>query len=341
MNRRSISEHILKEIINELPTMIIKMLPDTPEKLLKYAQRVKEVQFAPHLNEEVKTLMKEYLLTDREYLRTFYYAMAITFYNKRPVKSPEIAIVAAQTGSGKSNLTAKILRENENYIFVDSDKYKHYRYDAQKIAKEYQVLYPFLTAPDGYDCADNIYQYAIDHQYNIIKETAPSANKGLLGVDLKDVIEKGYTVSVHILAVGELNSTLSLHERYEKQILSGLRTAKLTGLNRHDESYNSLIKNIQDLIDNSDIEQISVYKRGTKENNFEPIMLYPSNIFRSSIEAIQKARIEDNNITISEFSNRYKLLLEQMHNRTAPQEQLKQLQSVYDRYKTMEENKNE
>lgn len=339
MSKRLISKDVLEQVINELPTMIIKMLPDVPEKLLKYAQRVKEIQFAPHLNEEVKVLMKEHLLTDREYLKTFYYAMAITFYNKKPVDSPEIAIVAAQTGSGKSNLTAKLLREDENYIFIDSDKYKHFRYDAQKIAREYQVLYPFLTAPDGYDCADNIYQYAIDNQYNIIKETAPSANKGLLEVNLEDVIKKGYTVSVHILAVSELNSILSLHERYEKQILSGLRTAKLTGLNRHDESYNALIKNVQDLISNSNIKQISVYKRGTKENDFEPIMLYPSKTFENSIAAIREARIEDNNATISEFSNRYQLILKQMENRAAPLEQLEQLQNVYDRYRSMEENK--
>lgn len=332
MSKRLISKDVLEQVINELPTMIIKMLPDVPEKLLKYAQRVKEVQFAPHLNEDVKTLMKEHLLTDKEYLRTFYYAMAITFYHKHPVKNPKIAIVAAQTGSGKSNLTARLLREDDNYIFVDSDKYKHYRYDAQKIAKEYQVLYPFLTAPDGYDCADNIYQYAIDNQYNIIKETAPSANKGLLGVNLEDVIEKGYTVFVHILAVGELNSILSLHERYEKQILSGLRTAKLTGLNRHDESYNALIKNVESLIGNSEIKQINVYKRGTKENNFEPIMLYPSKIFENPIHAIKEARIEDNNATISEFSNRYQLILEQMKNRTAPLEQLEQLKNLRDRY---------
>lgn len=44
--------------------------------------------------------------------------MAITFYNKKRVENPKIKIVAAQTGSGKSNLTAKLLREDENYIFV-------------------------------------------------------------------------------------------------------------------------------------------------------------------------------------------------------------------------------
>lgn len=332
MSKRVISKNVYEELINELPEIIIKMLPDEPINLLKYAQRVEKIHFAPNLKEDVKLLMEQYLLSDKEYLRTFYYAMAITFYHKKPVEKPQISIVAAQTGSGKSNLTAKLLRNNENYIFVDSDKYKHFRYDAQEIAKKYPVLYPFLTGPDGYDCADNIYNYAVDNKYNIIKETAPSANKGLLEINEEELVIKGYKVNVHILAVGELNSILSLHERYEKQILSGLRTAKLTPLSRHDESYNALIKNVEDLLNNNNISNLCVYKRGIKEENFNPKLVFPSHNINNPIKAIIEARKEDNNKTKKEFADRYNLILEQMNNRNAPNEQIEQLKSVKIRY---------
>lgn len=43
--------------------------------------------------------MKEKLLSDEEYLRTFFFVMAITFYNKKRVENPQIKIVAAQIGS--------------------------------------------------------------------------------------------------------------------------------------------------------------------------------------------------------------------------------------------------
>ena len=148
MERRKISKEVYDKIIKQIPNKIIEMLPDKPENLLRYATRIKEVQFSKNVDEPTKKLMKEKLLSDEEYLRTFFFVMAITFYNKKRVENPQIKIVAAQTGSGKSNLTAKLLREDENYIFVDSDKYKHFRYDAKDIANEYQVLYPFLT---GYD----------------------------------------------------------------------------------------------------------------------------------------------------------------------------------------------
>lgn len=51
------------------------------------------------------------------------------------------------------------------------------------------MLYPFLTGPDGYDHADNIYEYAIANKYNIIKESAPSKNKGLLNVDAEELLK--------------------------------------------------------------------------------------------------------------------------------------------------------
>ena len=50
--------------------------------------------------------MKEKLLSDEEYLRTFFFVMAITFYNKKRVENPQIKIVAAQIGSGVRSFMA-------------------------------------------------------------------------------------------------------------------------------------------------------------------------------------------------------------------------------------------
>ena len=257
--------------------------------------------------------------------------MAITFYNKKRVENPQIKIVAAQTGSGKSNLTAKLLREDENYIFVDSDKYKHFRYDAKDIANEYQVLYPFLTGPDGYDHADNIYEYAIANKYNIIKESAPSKNKGLLNVDAEELLKNNYKISVYILAVGELNSLLSVHERYELQIIHGLKTAKLTSIGRHDESYEALIPNVKEIIDDKRISRINVYIRGNLANEYNPTQIFPSERFCDIIEALKVVREEDNDNTKKEFKERYELVHKQMEARKAPKEQFEQLEEIYRR----------
>jgi len=330
--KRKISKETYDNVIKLIPNKILEMLPESPEHLLKYAERVKQINFSKNIPEDVKVLMEKHLLSDEEYLKTFYYVMAITFYNKKPVENPEIAVVAAQTGSGKSNLTAKLLRKDPNFIFIDSDKYKHFRFDAQDIAKNHQVLYPYLTGPDGYDHASNIYNYAVDKKYNIIKETAPLANKSLVELNTEDLNKKNYKISIHILATGILNSSLSLHERYELQIIHGLKTAKLTGLSRHDESYNSLIKNVEELLENDNINSINVYMRGAKENSFNPLLIYPSGKYNSPIKAIEEARKIDNDKTKKEFNLRYELLKHQMSNRTTPYEQQQQLDSLKTKY---------
>lgn len=325
MEKRNISKDILDKILPEIPHTIIDMLPDSPENLLKYACRVKEINFSASIKDEnIKKLMREYLLSDEEYLRTFFYVMAISFHNKIPVDNPEIAVVVAQTGSGKSHLTAKLLKENSNFVFIDSDKYKHFRYDAKKIANEYPVLYPFLTGPDAYDHADNIYKYAIDNNYNVIKETAPSPNKHLLGFVKNDK----YRVSAHVLAVGKLNSLLSIHERYELQILSRLKTAKLTPIIRHNESYNALIGCIQKLIDEGYSEQIIVYRRGEENSNYVPTQIYPSDEYNNQIDAIIYAREIDNKETIKMSEKRVKRIVSQMDDRNALNEQYAQLDEV-------------
>lgn len=328
MERRHISIETYKNIQNRLPIEIVNMLPEKPLNLLKYATRVTKINIAPNVDKETAKLMEKYLLSDEEYLVTFYYVMAISFYNKRPVDSPKLTIVAAQTGSGKSNLTAKILREDENYVFVDSDKYKHYRFDANDISNNYPLIYPFLTGPDGYDHAENIYEYALENKYNIIKETAPSYNKGLIGVDLSKIKRNGYDISLNILAVSGLNSSLSMHERYELQILYGLKTAKLTGLHRHNESYESLIPNVQEIINAGEIKEIKVFKRGIEQENFNPILIFPSKKYKTVIESITDERIKDFENTKKEFESRYKILISQMNARKAPKEQYEQLEKI-------------
>ena len=66
MERRKISKEVYDKIIKQIPNKIIEMLPDKPENLLRYATRIKEVQFSKNVDEPTKKLMKEKLLSDEE-----------------------------------------------------------------------------------------------------------------------------------------------------------------------------------------------------------------------------------------------------------------------------------
>lgn len=54
MERRKISKEVYDKIIKQIPNKIIEMLPDKPENLLRYATRIKEVQFSKNVDEPTK-----------------------------------------------------------------------------------------------------------------------------------------------------------------------------------------------------------------------------------------------------------------------------------------------
>ena len=143
--------------------------------------------------------------------------------------------------------------------------------------------------------------------------------------------KNNYKISVYILAVGELNSLLSVHERYELQIIHGLKTAKLTSIGRHDESYEALIPNVKEIIDDKRISSINVYIRGNLTNEYNPTQVFPSERFCDIIETLKVVREEDNNNTKKEFKERYELVHKQMEARKAPKEQFEQLEEIYRR----------
>ena len=64
MERRNISKEVYNKVIKSIPEEIINMLPEEPENLLPYATRVREMQVSAGINDDVKQLMQEHLLSD-------------------------------------------------------------------------------------------------------------------------------------------------------------------------------------------------------------------------------------------------------------------------------------
>lgn len=335
-NKRNISEETLNKVVARMPKIIQQSLPDTPENLLPYAKRLKTPNISPNINDKVKKMMLENLLDDEDYLSTYYSILASYFSNKTPETNPTIYLILGQTGSGKSNLTAKVLKENPNTVVIDSDKYKQFRPDSEILATKEPTLYGFLTGPDAYDHRDNIYDYASNNQFNILFEIAPSMKNGLFIVDLEDLKKKGYNIETHVLSVSKLNSALSVHERYEGQIEAELATPKLTDLNRHNESFDALMHTLRQLQNNSNLDCIKVYERAKNPEDF-PTLVYSnkgeeSTRYSCPYEALMVSQAKDEKETLREFSDRYSKVLDQMRRRSAVPEQYEQLGMIYKMY---------
>ncbi len=292
-----------------------------------------------NLQPDLKQLMKKHILSEEEHLRVLENIKEESYTGKNPVKKPKFIIVAGQTGSGKSNLTASIYKKDEgNIVIIDSDRYKAYKADSKEILRNHLVEYAFLTAPDAYLHRDEMIVDAMKKRYNILMECAPSQKEGLF-VDVSQLMDAGYNVEINVLGVSSLNSLLSIHERYEAKIKLNDISAKLTGIERHDDSFKALGNIIKDAQKLSGIT-INVFERG-RTYPYVPKEIYFSNsnerIFSCPFEALMCTQHKDGKLAIQNFENRYKTVKCQMDERNAPEAQKEQLEKVWERYEKLRE----
>ena len=285
------------------------------------------------LPEELKLLMRQYILSEDEHNMILQDIKKQSYANKKPVSNPTFYIVTGQTGSGKSNLTSYLYSQEENLVIIDSDKYKAYRPDSQEILDKHLAEYAFLTAPDSYLHRDEMVVDTMKLKYNILMESAPSEKEGLF-VDTDILRKAGYNVEIHALGVSSLNSVMSAHERYEALLEINDNAAKLTSIERHDDSYNSLGKTIMKEQRENE-KKIKVYKRGT-QRPFIPKEIYNSadenRRYSCPYEALLSAQSQDLQKTLLTFEKRYNIVLNQMEIRQAPQKQIEQLEKIKQRY---------
>lgn len=286
------------------------------------------------LPEELKELMKQHVLSKEEHEIVLQDIKKQSYEGKNPVEKPKFIIAVGQTGSGKSNLTASIINQNDNIVVIDSDKYKAYRADSSEILKNHLAEYAFLTGPDAYLHRDEMIEDAMSSKYNILMECAPSRKAGLF-VDIPEIREQGYDIELHVLGVSALNSVISVHERYEAWLEAGNSSAKLTNINRHDDSFEALNKIIRQEQNREGME-IKVYKRG-ENPPYMPKMVYSPEDKKAKYscpyEALLKIQDLDKQKTVSTAEGRIEALKQQMDKRNAPESQVKQLEEVENRHR--------
>jgi len=171
--------------------------------------------------------------------------------------------------------------------------------------------------------------------YNILIEVAPSLQQGLIGVDEKELEEHGYKLDLHVMAVGDLVSAISIHHRYETAIFvyNGKGDTKLTDLHRHDESYLA----VSECLEGMDPERISLYIR-SKNIAIPPKKIQTEGKTMTEIlNMLQRERSASNYAYVvgsgeTSFISDYQDILQLMKKRNAPQEEYEQLNNIYGRY---------
>lgn len=291
----------------------------------------------PNLKSWLKKLMDKYVLSEDEHAEILENIKKTSYEGKKRSEKPKFVIVLAQTGAGKSNLTSSIYSNDDNLVIIDSDKYKAYRHDNKDILRDHFAEYAYLTAPDAYLHRDEMLIDAMNKKYDILLECAPSEKDGLF-VDIDSIKKSGYDVEIHVLGVCSLNSSISTHERYEDSLERNSNVAKLTSLDRHDDSFTSLNEAVKENQNKKNVK-ICVYKRG-ENGKSAPEKVYDSSNddkrFSCAYEALQYTQNCDLDKTMEQASTRIGKLKDKMIARMAPANQIMQLLKILGRYEEIQ-----
>ena len=312
----------------------IKKSPEFIEKTQKSPEYIAflKTRISDSVKPEVAQNMLDFALSEEEHARALDRVAAYCFNKKSPSAKPTIYLVVAQTGAGKSNLSMSIQRNNNNVVLIDSDAFKAFNPLKDMIISYDPTHYGFLTGLDAYLHRDEVYDYAIKNGYDILIEVAPSTKDRLFSIDFDQLKEHGYNVEAHCLAVSEINSLLSVHERYETQIKNGMEAPKLTDLKRAIDSYNAVELILEDLL-TLGCENINVYRRADLKNlpKDVPVLEAPTLISTDpavAMETLREVRKQDHDKTLAEALERIEDVENKMKARKAPQSQFDQFEEI-------------
>ena len=311
-------------------------LPITIEEIAKrYATRRIDPFISPSIKPEIRKKMIESRLSDEEYLNTLILIIHDNFGIQHGNQTKKAFILAAQTGAGKTALRSEILKKYPEAIVINYDLYKKYRPDCDEIRNANPTYFGALTAIDSYDHGSDIMDMALDLNYDVLIESAPSSRDGLVNVNLEKMARAGYDLDFNILAVGNLISALGVHRRYEQAIKEGLPDAKLTDLARHDDSYKALESIVSDF---SNKNLIKIYRRGTEEERRIPqqIIYAEGGEFDALFEERERSNVSFVTINadsqVSDFERNLRDILNLMNSRNCKKEEIQQLLEICKQY---------
>lgn len=335
---RNISEDTLNTVISNLNKDFIDELPVSPKELLKYATRRIDPVISENITYSLGQSMLAHRLSDEDYLTAFFQAIHTSFYEKKVCDKKTASILISQTGAGKTNLSTLILKKNPNIVVINPDLYKKFNPKLPQILKEDPTHLGALTGIDSYDHANNIRNFAIEKEYSLLFECAPSQKQGLVGIDLQTLEENGYDTRFHVMAVGDLLSLMAIHYRYEEEINRNPTSCevKLTDLNRHEDSYKGVEKVVQTLSP----DKIHIYRRGKKEEEYIPQEITKHDEQNSNTEDIIRILLKERensnkNYVFNEtnsFQKDFNKIKTSMEKRKAPDAQFAQLEKIYNQY---------
>lgn len=276
-------------------------------------------------NQKLNNLIEKYKLSEKEHGVVLELLKNKLFSDRVAENNPSIMFVVGQPGCGKTTFI-----DNSNlsqYVIINSDDYRCLSKYSDEILNKYPTSYAKLTNYDAHLWGDELFSYAIQNRYSVLREKAP-IDSSLL--ELIKTIPNEYDVVLNVVVAGDLASLLATRERYEKEILKS-DNAKLSNIESHNKCYTLL----PDFISGCLSLSVKVNYVVPFGNQFKVI-----SVGDDYLEVLQELRKQSNEYACLTYEKRMDNIKQCMMDRNVPQEQfdeLKKIEKIY--YEMINSNK--
>lgn len=277
-----------------------------------------------------QSIKDKYKLSEEEHNKIYKEIEKEVFVNSTPQDEPIAIIVGGQPGCGKGGVIAytknQVEANGKCIILITTDEYKPYHPNAIEIARNYPTEYVEIVEQDAGPWTGSIMKKAIDDKHNFIFEGTLKNDRILDRI--KELNQNGFNVTVRALAVPRLESLLTVHERYEKQ-MEVLTYGRLISIEHHNKAYDG-IPAVVDKIEKSGLCTVEVYLKGDEIG--KPVKVYSSKEknerFPTARIALEEYRKSEGKETIKTAKTRVNKLRESFVKRNAKESELKQLDEL-------------
>ena len=268
-------------------------------------------------NQSFNELIEKYKLSKEEHNMVLETLKKELFEDKKIEANPSIMFVVGQPGCGKTTFINSI--DLSDYTVINSDLYRSFNRYSKEILEKYPTDYAKLTNFDAHLWGDELFLYAIQNGYSVLREKAPTDDSIL---KILKTAPTHYKIVINVVVAGNLSSILATRERYEKEILES-NHAKLSNIESHNKCYNLL----PDFI-------LKCLSLSVKVNYVIPVngqfKIVP--VGENPFVLLEKLREESNARTQLDYDKRMESIRESMINRNAPKKQFEELKKIEDIY---------
>lgn len=264
-------------------------------------------------NNNLNELIDKYKLSKEEHDRVLEVLKKELFIDMVAMDNPSVMLVIGQPGSGKTTFINNT--DLSKYVIINSDNYRSYNKYSKEVLDKYPTNYAKLTNYDAHLWGDELFAYAIQNGYSVLREKAP-IDYSLLEV-IKE-IPSAYEIIINVMAVGNLTSILATRKRYEEEILKD-KSAKLSSMEAHDKCYELLPSFVSKCL------HLGININYIFPSNFEYRII---SVTDNAIDLLRKLRNETNELSLRVCEEDIEFIRKSMIKRNAPQDQFCELDKL-------------